>query len=132
MKKLGRRTLAIIAGLILGWTCAGYLGDYAPAILPQAHAAAPAGEDNHGDHHEPDLGQEAAGQLVPKAEDITFYEPVVATAVGLFALAIVVGIVARVSGIKDPGVAAAEADAAAAHHDHHDDHAHDSHGHAHH
>src|SRR5690606_28030088 len=112
-----------------------------PSVLPQAHAAADDHDHGHGDGHGhgPDEGQKTAGQLRPTAEQVPFYRPVVTAAAGLFGLALVFGVAYRSFGGKDPGVAASEADQAAAHHDHHDhhdghaDHHHGGHGgHGHH
>jgi hypothetical protein len=123
MSRFARRTVIVMVGLILGWYAAGMV-DFHPA--DPAHAADPAkagAEDGGKDTgYRKDDGQRAAEALQPKAHDRAYYPTVLKIIIGLFAAAVVIGIIARAMGYQDPGVVATEEDQAEAHHDDHDDH----------
>lgn len=113
MKRLTRRTLAIVMGLGLGWWVAGL----APQILPgvevsfadqNEHAHSNEGNSVHGE-------DSAASELVPEKKHAPFFKPVLGTIVGLFIAAVVLGIPAlKLRGPEPPDPAAA--------HEHDDQH----------
>ena len=94
MKRFPRKTLAIIAGLAIGWYLAGVVGPH----LPFVHVSY--AEDSHGDmkikHHssEPDQDNEAAKLLVPAGHDVTWFKPVLWGAVALFVAGLTLGCLA--------------------------------------
>lgn len=146
MSKWGRRTLGAVLGVVLGWAAAGMMPTSLHAENSHGHASAPAESSSpvhspaaphavvESETARPDAGQNAAAMLVPPASQVPWLQPVLMSVGGLFALAVVVGLMNRHMGLRDPAVVAAESDQAAAHgHDDHGkgtaDHAHGSHGH---
>ncbi len=140
MKRVIRRTLGIIVGLMLGWWFAGvamqtsdpWLGvsygagvgdetdpnkaiyEYSAGEHAQPHHDTGHGAGHKGDHH--DQGVAAAELLMPGSlEQVCWYRPVVTTTGGLFIAAVVLGIPAlALRGPEPPDPADAHG-----HDDHH-------------
>jgi hypothetical protein len=108
VKRFARRSLAIVVGLTLGWYAAGF------------SSAATSGDPHDAPAGDHDEAARAAAELAPTHEPTPWFRPVVGSAVGLFAAAIVLGIPAlKLRGPLPPDPA-----------DVHDTHAaHDTHGH---
>jgi hypothetical protein len=126
MNRLTRRTVSAIAGVVLGWYVAGVVPTSGPLTLASPsmaedthHAPAghtPSGAEGHGltapdshsnDHDGSDPALAAANLLVPQAEDIRWYKPVLIAIVGLFVAAVVLGIPAlKLRGPEPPDPAA--------------------------
>ena len=132
MKRLCRRSISILIGLVLGWMVAGMMMGESVSLAEEGHHVEHAadsdadtghGHDDHADHHESahdghenDLAAQAAASLVPKETDIAWYGTVLVLAGGLFLAAILLGYpVMKLSGPEPPDPAA--------------DHGHDDHGH---
>jgi len=96
MRKLRRRMVGVLVGLILGWYCAGLVGDILPGTLGMTTTAHAAEAGAH------DAGQKAAALLRPTESQIPFFRPVVNTIIALFVLAVVIGLLCRSLGLKDP------------------------------
>lgn len=120
MKRWARRILAVLLGLCLGW----YVAGFAPAWLPGLEVSL-AGEAEYGrqDHAPSDAdapevhkGDDVRGaeQLVPNAWDKRMIKPVIGIAAGLFAAAVLAGLMCRYVGILDPNVQATVDDQSAA------------------
>lgn len=110
IKRWQRRSLAIVAGLALGWFAAGFLPSSIGAA--ESHeAAAPAtgmADSEHG-------GVTPADELVPAQESVTWLKPVLAGVVGLFAAACALGIPAQRWKAAQPSVPAPVHDAHGGH-----------------
>ena len=126
MNRFTRRTVSAIAGVVLGWYVAGVVPTSglpalaSPSMAEDAHHApaghTPSGAEGHGltasdthnnahnnDHGEADPALAAANLLVPQAEDIRWYKPVLIAIVGLFVAAVVLGIPAlKLRGPEPP------------------------------
>ena len=138
MKSYTRKTLAIFLGLAMGWYVAGLSSTFAADgheeaakhveesvhaehndhAVEDSHAedGHSSEADGHGDGHD-NADAAAAKQLVPGdvTHDIAWYPKVIYTIIGLFVVAILVGLVGKSKGVREPGVLASEEDAEQAH-----------------
>ena len=121
MKRLTRRTLAIVLGLALGWWCAGLAPQIPPAVgvsfAEEAHdTSASDHAAKHGQEDPHDSGHSGANELVPKEGDTPWFKPVIIATMSLFLAAIVLGIPAlKLRGPEPPD----PADASTHDHDEH-------------
>lgn len=131
MKRLTRRTLGAVLGLILGWLAAGLV--YPVGSVSLAADAPHAENDAHHDDHAHGHHDTYATKLVPHdaeghAATPDWFGTVIKLIAALFVAAIVIGIPAlRAKGGDPAGLASAHDQS----HAHHDDHAHGDDGHSH-
>lgn len=134
MARKYRISLAIVLGLALGWTAAGYLQGHLPGTVASVMAAeTPADADSHAgpvhhdaadehdEYHDLGEGRAQAQRLVPR-EATDWYRPVLNIAAALFIAALVIG--SSVLALKGP-----DAPDPADHHDDHGDHGEHGDGH---
>lgn len=90
MNRITRRTLAVIAGLVIGWYAAGMVGPHLPLVgVSVAETTHEADVQGHGAGHDDHADNEATA-LVPH-EAMPWLQPVIVVAIGLFIAAIVLG-----------------------------------------
>ncbi|MCC7146441.1 MAG: hypothetical protein IT443_08345 [Phycisphaeraceae bacterium] len=142
MRKKALRWSGVLVGLTLGWLAAGQVGwsnplpaEHAgtPAVAPAAaeHSEASAPAQAGGEHAGEDMGAAAADQLVPRDANgqpawPDWYRYVIGGIVGLFALAVLLGLPASKLktpvGPERPAVAAVDHHASAGSGHHQADH----------
>lgn len=116
MRRRGRRIsirlLGAVIGLVLGWTAAGF---WQEASFARDSADVPHAAGNDAGEHAPG-DVEAARALVPQDEGEPttpgWFTYVVGGVLGLFIAAILIGQLTRIMNMRDPNIAAAEADKA--------------------
>ena len=108
MKRFSRKTLALVAGLAIGWYLAGVVSPH----LPFVHVSY--AEDSHGNmkskQHKSEHGpyDKAAKLLVPARHDATWFKPVLWSTIALFAAGLTLGSLAlTLRGPEPPNAASA-------------------------
>lgn len=121
MKRMTRRSLAILLGLTLGWYAAGLMPGTSVTMAADGGTSTHKSDEHHDHDHDADHAP-AATMLSVGPSQSPWLSSVLTAAAGLFAAAIVLGIPAMKLRGPEPVEPADHAD------DHHHDHGHDGHG----